>query len=117
VRMSRETPTLPLIGGVIAAIGASICCAGPLILLLLGVGGSWVSGLTAFEPFRPIFMGAVVIMLTWAGWQLYRPIAHCPEGSICATPSTRRRYRLIFWWVIFVSIVLVMSPYWIPFIA
>ncbi len=81
------------------------------------IGGSWVSGLTAFEPYRPVFIALVAILLAWAGWQLYRPIEQCPEGSVCAIPSARLRYRLIFWFVLLVAIVLVTSPYWIPVFA
>lgn len=44
-----------LIAGVLAAIGASVCCVGPLMLLALGIGGSWVGSLTAMEPYRPLF--------------------------------------------------------------
>ena len=115
--MLKETPKLPLISGAIAAIGASVCCVGPLVLLMLGIGGSWVSGLTAFEPYRPIFITIVAILLTRAGWQLYRPIEQCPEGSVCAIPSARLHYRKIFWSVLLVAIVLVTSPYWIPIFA
>ena len=115
--MLKETPKLPLIGGVIAAIGASVCCVGLLVLLMLGIGGSWVSGLTAFVPYRPIFITIVAILLAWAGRQLYRPIEQCPEGSICAIPTARLRYRQFFWSVLLVAMVLVTSPDWVPFFA
>lgn len=36
-----------LVVGALAAIGASVCCAGPLVLLMLGIGGAWVVSLTA----------------------------------------------------------------------
>ena len=39
----------------LAAIGASICCVGPLLLLSLGIGGAWVSTLTSMESVRPFF--------------------------------------------------------------
>ena len=42
-----------LFAGVLAAIGASVCCVGPLVLLMLGIGGAWVANLTAVEPLRP----------------------------------------------------------------
>ena len=49
-------PTLKLRGslvaGVLAAIGASVCCVGPLVLLTLGIGGAWIANLTALEPTR-----------------------------------------------------------------
>lgn len=42
-----------LVGAVVSAVGASICCVGPLLLLGLGVGGAWVGNLTAMEEYRP----------------------------------------------------------------
>ncbi|EFB9870222.1 TPA: mercuric transporter MerT family protein, partial [Salmonella enterica subsp. enterica serovar Minnesota] len=54
--MSQKESNLPIIGGVIAAVGAGLCCAGPFVLLLLGVSGSWIGNLTLLEPYRPIFI-------------------------------------------------------------
>ncbi len=30
-----------LVAASLAAVGASLCCVGPLVLLMLGVGGAW----------------------------------------------------------------------------
>ena len=46
-------PKAALVAGGVAGIGASLCCVGPLVLVLAGVGGAWVSALSALEPFRP----------------------------------------------------------------
>ena len=48
--MTKNNSSLPLAGGIAAAIGAGLCCAGPLVLLLLGVSGSWIGNLTVLEP-------------------------------------------------------------------
>lgn len=112
--MAKQTSLKwPMIGGLLAAVGASICCAGPLLLLMLGISGSWISTLTAFDPFRPYFIAIVIGLLIWAGWQVHRPIERCPEGSICAIPEQRKRYQMMYWVVLSASIILVMSPYWI----
>jgi len=37
---------LPIIGGITAAIGASLCCVGPFLLLSLGISGAWIGNLT-----------------------------------------------------------------------
>lgn len=113
----KDFPTWPIAGGVLAAIGASLCCAGPFILLMLGVSGSWISTLTAIEPFRPYFIAVVVGLFLWAGWKVYRPIAQCPEGSVCAVPSQRRRYQVVFWLLALVAVLLVSSPYWLAMLA
>ena len=43
--MNQKESNLPMIGGIIAALGAGVCCVGPLLLLLLGVSGSWIGNL------------------------------------------------------------------------
>ncbi len=52
-----------LVAGVLAAIGASICCVGPLVLLTLGIGGAWVSSLTALEPARPFLVAGTLLFV------------------------------------------------------
>jgi len=115
--MSTKESNLPLISGVIAAIGAGICCAGPLVLLFLGVSGSWIGNLTLFEPYRPIFIGAVVVAFAFAGWKVHRPIEKCEPGSVCAVPETRKRRQIIFWLSAIFSLILVTSNYWIILLA
>ena len=112
-----KSPSIPLIGGMIAAIGASLCCAGPLILLLLGISGSWISSLTVLEPYRPIFIIAVITAFVLAARRIYRPIEQCQEGSVCAVPKTRMRQKMILWLTSIVALILVASPYWIPVFA
>jgi len=86
-----------LLAGVAAAIGASVCCVGPLVLLALGIGGSWIGNLTAMEPYRPIFIGLTLLFLGLAFRQLYLVPQVCAPGTSCADPITMKRQRLIFW--------------------
>ena len=44
-----------LVGG-LAAILASTCCLGPLVLVALGLSGAWIGNLTLLEPYRPFFI-------------------------------------------------------------
>lgn len=37
-----------------ATIAASLCCVGPLVLVILGIGGAWISNLRVLEPWRPL---------------------------------------------------------------
>lgn len=59
-----KVATTPLIGVALAAFAASVRCLGPLILVSLGIGGAWISNLTALDPFRPIY---IVIALLCMG--------------------------------------------------
>ncbi|AAZ97292.1 putative mercuric transport protein [Thiobacillus denitrificans ATCC 25259] len=93
-----KTGRLPLIGGAIAAVAASLCCVGPLVLVMLGIGGAWVANLAVLEPFRPYFLGAAVIALFFAWKKIYRaPAAACTPASLCAMPQTNRVYKMMFW--------------------
>ena len=52
-----------LITGGLAAILASTCCLGPLVLVALGFSGAWIGNLTVLEPYRPIFIGAASVAI------------------------------------------------------
>lgn len=111
--MVKNTSNIPLVGGVVAAIGAGLCCAGPLVLLLLGIGGSWIGTLTLFEPYRAFFIVAVVLLFGVAGWRLFRQPQPCDSELACAVPKVQYRRKVIFWLAALFSLVLVTSNYWL----
>ncbi len=88
-----------LVAGALAAVGGSVCCVAPLVLVSLGIGGTWVASLTAMEPYRPIFIGLTLLFLGLAFRRLYLARPACVPGSPCADPRTHRRQRLTFWLV------------------
>jgi len=81
--------------GGLAAILASTCCLGPLVLISLGVSGAWISNLTLLEPYRPIFIGAALIALFFAWRRIWRPVAACAPGEVCALPQINRSYKVV----------------------
>ncbi len=95
--MAQLTGKGSLIAGALAANGASVCCVGPLVLLGLGVGGTWVGNLSAMEPYRPIFIGLTLLFLGFAFRKLYQVPQVCAPGTPCADPRTIKRQRLTFW--------------------
>src|SRR5271166_4120077 len=86
-----------LVAGILAAVGASICCVGPFVLLALGVSGAWIGTLTALEPYRPLFIGLALLFLAFAFHRLYLARRVCAPGSARANPRTLKRQRLAFW--------------------
>jgi mercuric ion transport protein len=96
---------------VLAAIGASLCCVAPLVLVTLGIGGAWVATLTRFEPARPFFVALALGLLALAGHSLYRPTA-CEAGKACAGSAVRRRQRLIFWLAAVPVLLLLAFPWY-----
>ena len=109
---STTTGSGSMIAAVAAAIGASLCCIGPLVLLALGIGGAWISYLTALEPYRPIFIGITLLFLALAFRKLYLVPQRCAPGDACALPATRRNQRIIFWVVAVLLIALLTFPYY-----
>jgi mercuric ion transport protein len=103
-----------LIAGILSAIGASICCVGPLVLLALGVSGAWIGSLTALEPYRPIFIGLAVLFLGFAFRRLYLARPACAPDSACANPRVLKRQRLAFWIVTVLVLGLIAVPWFAP---
>lgn len=103
-----------LFTGVVAAILASTCCLGPLVLLTLGVSGAWIGNLTLLEPYRPISLGVALVALFFAWRRVYRSEAECKPGEACALPQTRRAYKIIFWVVALLVLIALTFPYLAP---
>lgn len=103
-----------LAAGGVAALLASTCCLGPLVLVMLGVSGAWIGNLTALEPYRPLFLGAALIAMCFAYLRIFRPVQDCKPGEVCAMPRVRRAQRVVFWIVAALVIVALAFPYVLP---
>lgn len=103
-----------LIPSVIAGITASVCCIGPLLLLMLGISGSWIGNLTAMEPYRPIFIGITLLFLGLAFRKLYLVPQSCAVDTPCAQPANLRKQRIIFWLVTVVVTAMIAFPWYAP---
>ena len=98
----------------VAAVLASTCCLGPLVLIGLGFSGAWIGNLTALEPYRPLFIGAALVALFFAWRRIFRPAQDCNPGGVCAQPQVRTTYKLIFWVVFALVLVALGFPYVLP---
>ena len=104
------TASAPIAAGVLSAIGASACCAGPLVLVALGLGGAWVSGLRVLEPFFPVFVAAALGAFGYAFWRIYIAPRRCAPDVACASPRVMRRQRMAFW----LALVCAKAIIWFP---
>ena len=105
-----------LAGGLIAAILASVCCLGPLVLVMVGISGAWISNLTLLESYRPVFIGVALVFMGLAWHRIYRApaAAECAPGTRCALPQTNGVYRVMFWTVSALVLLAVGFPYLAP---
>ena len=104
----------PLLTGALAALLASTCCLGPLLLLGLGVSGAWIGDLTVLEPWRPLFIAWALAALGLAARRLWRRAPACGAGAMCALPHRRRRYKLMFGAVVLLVGVALAFPWLAP---
>lgn len=113
-RPSPKTGLRPLLAGGLAALVASACCIGPLVLITVGVSGAWIGNLTALEPFRPLFIGAAAIALIFAYRRIFRPVEACASEEVCAPPQARTIYKALFWVVTALVVAALVFPYTLP---
>lgn len=104
----------PLLVGGAAAVLASTCCLGPLLLVAIGFSGAWIGNLTVLEPYRPLFIGAAMLALFLAYRSIFRPARACNPGDVCAVPRVKRAYKAVFWIVATLVVVAIAFPYVLP---
>jgi len=103
-----------LFAGGLAAVLASACCLGPLILVTLGVSGAWIGNLTALEPYRPLFIGVALVAMFFAWRRIFRSVDQCQPGEVCALPQVRTVHKVIFWLVSALILIALAFPYLLP---
>lgn len=102
-------------GAVTAAVGSALCCAGPLVAVALGVSGAGLA--STFEPLRPYFIGATVLLLGAGHWAVRREERlACEPGKPCADVRTRRRMKAGVWLATVFAAVFATFPYWSRFV-
>ena len=112
---SATKTVLAAAGGVAAAVASTLCCAGPLVAVALGLSGA---GLAAtFEPLRPYFVASTALALGFGFVVLRREEKKaCEPGTLCASPIVRRRMKWALWIATIVSIPLLTFAWWSKFV-
>lgn len=100
---------------VVAALGASICCIGPIAAAFLGLTS--MGALVKYEPYRPILTVLTLAILAGAFCLAYRKpsAAACEPGSLCATEGVSRvqkMNRVVLWVVTVVVLSILTFPTW-----
>jgi mercuric ion transport protein len=115
--MNSSTATKSsLVGGVLAALGATACCFGPLLLVTLGLGGAWVSSLRALEAYQPGFVLLALAFIGFAFYRLYIQPRRCAPGDVCLMPAVLMRQRVVFWLVVAIIAAMFALPLYAPFL-
>lgn len=108
----NNNPRWGLMGAISAAIAASVCCLGPLVLVGLGFSGAWIGNLSAFERYRPIFMLITFGFLGFAFYKVYSKLKTecCETDSYCANPQADKINKMALWGVTILVVGMLISP-------
>lgn len=100
---------------VVAAVGASVCCIGPILAATVGLTS--LGALVKYEPLRPLFGAITVVLLLGAFYTTYRkrPAESCAPGSLCVTEGTDRMQKInraVLWLAAAVALIVLTFPTW-----
>ena len=97
----------------IAAVAASACCIGPVVLSLAGAGALGAAAVR-LEPVRPYFLALTGVLLAAGFYVTYRrpSLADCGPDSTCA-PGTNRTAKMLLWVAALIVALLVTFPYYV----
>lgn len=107
--MKRE---MTLLASVVAAITASLCCLGPIVVAVIGLGSFGAAAV--FEAWRPYLLGLTFGLLALGFYSTYRKHeVHCADGRVCATrPSVGRWNKILLWLATGLVIAFAAFPYY-----
>jgi len=114
---------LPVIGSLLSAFLASVCCVVPVIFAALGVGAGATGSLamsadlaTSLVPFRPLFIGASILFIGVAFYAVYRKKGGSSEDCYCDVAQGSRiekRSRSLIWVMAAIAMILITLPYFL----
>ena len=121
-RPAKSSVTILSVGGLSAALLASVCCLGPLVFAALGVGigaTGFLVGAAGFLkellPYRPAFIGLTILLLGISFYLAYGK----PQSAVCEpgeayAPGTRSGVNRAWFWIMAAfALVLILAPYWL----
>ncbi len=94
--MRTKKESLALGASVVSAVAASLCCIGPLVAVVLGLGG--FASASFFAKWRPVMLPVTFALLA-LGWYLtYRtPKNACSEDGSCAATPSGKWNKVVLW--------------------
>ncbi|MBL9100925.1 MAG: mercury transporter MerT [Myxococcales bacterium] len=115
---AREWTIATSVGSILTAFVASLCCVGPLVFALLGIGGAGL--LVKFEPVRPYFTVLTLGLLGVGFYLAYRrPATMSTTGEpdcACERPRTNAMGRRVLWTASVLVLGLLAFPYMTPYL-
>lgn len=116
VNRSERWSVAAAASSVVSAVIASICCVGPLLFALLGIGG--LGFVAKLEPYRLPLTALTFALLGTGFWLSYRrPKPATGEScEVCEVPRVSRAGRVMLWVATTLVIAFLAFPYLPPYL-
>lgn len=101
--------SLASVGGIAAAVIASLCCIGPVLVVFLGVGG--IAAFSVFEVYRPHLIGLTVLLIGLAFYLTYRKREVKCEDGTCKVETASEWTKTGVWGATLLAIAAIGFPY------
>jgi len=101
--------TLTSVGGITAAVIASLCCIGPVVVMFLGVGS--IAAFSVFEAYRPHLIGVTVALIGLAFYLTYRKREVKCEDGTCKVESGSKWAKTGIWGATIVAVLVIGFPH------
>jgi len=106
---SEQAKRLSVGGAVLAALAASSCCLGPLVLAALGLGGAGV--VSALGAYRPFLLAGTAALLAAGFYFTYERPREGPEDTCgCERPRAGRAGRVGLWLATLLVVLMAAAP-------
>jgi mercuric ion transport protein len=102
-------------GAIAAAFGAGLCCIGPVLFALFGLGAFGAASI--FESLRPYLLTVAGLALAFGFYRVYFRREQCAPGEACATVPVSKVNHAALWVVLFAVVAFALSPYYVGYIA
>jgi len=95
-------------GSILAAFFASLCCIGPIVFAILGLGG--VSVFIALETYRPYFIALSIVFLGISFYLTYRKREIICEDGSCIIQRGSKWSKISLWTITFIVGIFIVFP-------
>jgi len=97
-----------MVGGSVATAFFGSCCALPLLLISLGVGGMGFAA--ALVPYQIYFIGATILTLGISFYLVYgKKSESCDEAQLCS-PRSQKITKIMLWVATILAFIFIVGP-------
>jgi mercuric ion transport protein len=101
-------------GAALTAAAATLCCVGPAVVAIVGVGGAVAAA--ALKPYRPLLILVSMTLLGLGFWLTYQSRLVLGSAAVACPTRAGRISRRIVWLAAAVWLAAVLLPFLVSFL-